>query len=359
MDSANEFESSAWTWPFSRPDLTAGLRRWLGDKSLHVEAVQNIPMPERRPSIGRLQGLRVEYEGKNGRGSCQIVLKEPHGTTRIGLAGAGRREVGVYQSLAAYLPLRMPVLVAGSPSGDWLLLEMVPHVRSAEEWTAQDYRKAVDGLTTLHDRFWSLGADLEAFPWLGRPVHTDFEVHVAAAAKAIQSIEGLGRPEPLAGRADRMRVLARLTAEADKIALPLREQPSTLLHGDYWPGNIAVQEDGEQIVYDWQLASVGPAVLDLLVFVTKSEWWFDALPVSPDDLIEAYKAQMQERTGVSWSKKTWSLLWDHALLWRFLQEWLDLLAASPGPLLMARAQHLDRIWLDPVVSAVERRLGAA
>ncbi|NIN93720.1 MAG: phosphotransferase, partial [Anaerolineae bacterium] len=54
------------------------------------------------------------------------------------------------------------------------------------------------------------------------------------------------------------------------MVLPLRRAPNTLLHGDYWPGNIAVLGDQRQIVYDWQLAGVGPGVIDLLVFVNKS-----------------------------------------------------------------------------------------
>jgi hypothetical protein len=44
-------------------------------------------------------------------------------------------------------------------------------------------------------------------------------------------------------------------------------------------------------------------------------------------------------------------------MWRFLQEWVDLLAASPDALLEARTDLLDEIWLDPVTRAVARRLG--
>jgi hypothetical protein len=68
---------------------------------------------------------------------------------------------------------------------------------------------------------------------------------------------------------------------------------------------------------------------------------------------------MHSRTGISWTEAAWLELWDHALMWRFLQEWLDLLAVTPGPLLVARADQLDRIWLDPVTQAVARRLGEA
>ncbi|MGD8760309.1 MAG: phosphotransferase [Anaerolineales bacterium] len=346
-----------WDWPFSKSNLTAGLRRLTGDTSLQVQRVRSARMPHRRPAIGRLYALDVDYAGKSGEGTCSLVVKEPRGTTRSGLAGAGRREVGVYQSLAPLLPLRTPAMIAASPTGDWLLLEALYEIRDAASWTAEDYWAAVDGLADLHDRYWGLGADLEAFAWLGRPIDADFEVHVTAAAKAIERIVRLGGEEPLGGAPERVQVLARLTTEAEEVVAPLRGQPNTLLHGDYWPGNIAVLEQGEQVVYDWQLASVGPAVIDLLVFVTKSEWWFGDLPVGRENLISRYREDMQSRTGISWTEATWLELWDHALMWRFLQEWLDLLAATPGPLLVARADQLDRIWLDPVTQAVARRLG--
>jgi hypothetical protein len=57
---------------------------------------------------------------------------------------------------------------------------------------------------------------------------------------------------------------------------------------------------------------------------------------------------------MTWSEADWGRLWDHALMWRFLQEWLDLIAATPGPLLETRAQQLERIWLDPLGRAIER-----
>ena len=61
--------------------------------------------------------------------------------------------------------------------------------------------------------------------------------------------------------------------------------------------------------------------------------------------------------GQRWEDDTWDLLWDHALLWRFLQEWLDLLAAIPESLLVASSDQLEKVWLDPVAQALSRRLG--
>lgn len=346
----------AQAWPFSRAALTAGLRRYLGDTSLRIADAQWISLPFRQPAIGRIRGMLVEYEGKNGGGSLRLVIKEPRGTTRTGLAGAGRREVGFYRTLASHVPLPTPDLVAYSQAGDWLALEQLRPARSPSRWTTGDYREAIRALAELHDRFWGLREDLQTFPWLSDPLGADFDVHVTAAAKAIARIQEAGHPEPLAGNEDRMALLAGLASEAERVVQPLRDQPGTLLHGDYWPGNIAILADDSQVVYDWQLTGIGPGAIDLLVFLNKSDWWYGPLPVDQAALVDLYREELGSRNGVAWSKADWELLWDHALMWRFLQEWLDLLAASPDPVLAMRAEQLDHVWLRPVEAAVSRRL---
>lgn len=356
MATARQPDERRWIWPFSRADLTAGLRRFLGRPGLRVGDVQPLTVVYRRPAIGRIRGLRVEYVTPES-GSIQLVVKETRGTTRTGTAGAGLREVGVYRSLAGQVPLSVPRLVAASPTGDWILLEEIRPARDAAHWTREDYRVAVDALTILHDRFWGLAEDLGAYPWLARPLEEDFSIHLAVAGQSIERMARLGPAESLPGAAERIRLLQRLTERAAQIAEPLRRESSTLLHGDYWPGNLAALADGSQVVYDWQLAGVGPGVIDLLVFITKSEWWFGDRPMSRPEMVRIYREGMERRHQVSWSDEAWDELWDHALMWRFLQEWVDLLAASPPTLWEVQAEQLDQVWLRPVAAAVERRLG--
>jgi hypothetical protein len=346
-----------WPWPFSLGDLTAGLRRSLSDLTLRVSDVRAIPLSRRRPSIGVIRGVSVTYHGHSGEGSCKLVVKEPQGTTRTGLAGAGRREVGVYQFLAGQLPLVIPTLIAASPSGDWLLMEAVPPSHDATMWEPKEVLKAIDALSQLHDRFWGLGEDLNAFTWLSRPITADFRIHVAAAEHAIEKIKYHGKPGSITDVPPRLELLERLTSNAEMVVAPLRKQASTLLHGDYWPGNISVMRDGSQIVYDWQLAAIGPAILDLLVFIKKSVWWFGALPMDHAEIIRFYRERIRSKIGITWNDEKWQELWDHALMWRFLQEWLDLIEASPEPILEARSTMLETVWLEPVFDAIVRRLG--
>jgi len=97
-------------------------------------------------------------------------------------------------------------------------------------------------------------------------------------------------------------------------------------------------------------------VLDLLTFVKKTEWWYPGAPVSATELVRRYRDGIARLQGQSWNDDVWDRLWDHALLWRFLQEWLDLLAAIPESLMAASADQLEKVWLDPVAAALVRRL---
>lgn len=345
-----------WDWPFSFSDLTAGLRKHLSDPTLAVQAVRPMTLPFQKPAIGRVRGVEVEYRTRAGSGSAALVVKEPVGSTRIGLAGVGRREVGVYRHLAPQLPLDLPAFVAGSPHGDWLLLEAISFGRSPSRWTDETYRQALDGMIRLHDRFWGLGEDLSSFAWLGRPLEGDFDVHLTAATSALERIVQQGSPASLAQSPERLALLRRLTERALEIVGPLREEPTTLLHGDYWPGNIGLDRQKRLRVYDWQLTSMGPPALDLVTFVKKTEWWFAGAPLSGEAMIDHYRHGIAALQGHRWSDDEWNVVWDHALMWRFLQEWLDLLAAIPESLLLASADQLDRVWLDPVEAAADRRL---
>jgi hypothetical protein len=345
-------------WPFQKAELLAGMRRYFVDPTVKLVSIQPITIRAIRPAIGRIRGMRVVVESQAGPEAIDLIVKEPRGTTRTGLAGAGRREVGVYQRLSDHLPMTTPQLIGASQTGDWLLLEMFLSYKDASRWNREDFFCAIESLGELHDRFWALDEDLNAFPWLSHPLDSDFEVHVAAAAQALQMIVHRGVPRSLATNQEKMRLLARMIENADLIADPLRHEKYTLLHGDYWPGNIAVLKDSRQVVYDWQLTAVGPGILDLLTFVVKTAWWMEEGAPDRAELVRLYRHQLQERTGIEWSEKRWELLWDHALMWRFVQEWIDLLAVTPDALLETRSGLLDRLWLDPVSRAVDKRLRA-
>jgi hypothetical protein len=105
------------------------------------------------------------------------------------------------------------------------------------------------------------------------------------------------------------------------------------------------------------LTAVGPAVLDVVAFVLKSAWWFEQMPLGAEEIAGLYRRSLQEQSGHTWDEAQWQRLWDHAFMWRFLQEWLDLFAASPDTVLQTRADSLDRLWFQPLAKAARRLLG--
>ncbi|MBI5293800.1 MAG: aminoglycoside phosphotransferase family protein [Chloroflexi bacterium] len=342
-------------WPFNGAELTAGLRRYLADPTLRIIKISEEPV-DTYPALGQIRGVGIDLERRNFGEHYSYLLKQPQGTSRFGLAGTGVREVGLYRTLASQLPIAVPELVASDANGDWLLMEPYPTTVRPERWTAKEYRQAIINLAHLHDRFWGLAEDLSVFPWLGRPLTNDYPVYVMAAAKSLETIVRHDTPAAITNSMERLTALARLISQADVVSQVLQSKPQTLLHGDYWPGNISVDEDGDQIVYDWQMVSVGPGAIDIVVFITTCQWWFSPLPITPQEIVAVYRQEMAAHTGQTWTDQEWACQWDFALMWRFLQEWLNTLAAPLTYSLQDSEGLLEAVWLEPLGRAVDRWL---
>ena len=354
-------------WPFSLAQLTAGLRRYFADSSLIVQSVDERPIESitREASwSSALRGLQVHYlAGSMGGGelrgqpfSIECVVKQPRGVNRAGLAGGGLREVGVYRSLAPQLPMQTPALIAADPSGAWLVLEAVTADVSPAEWTAAHYEAAIRGLATLHERFWNLAEDLSVYPWLARPLTNDFEIYVMAAVGAMEKMMIDDHHRAITGSLEVLTGLGQMLTQVEVMAGKLRAAPPTLLHGDYQPNNIALQDEDDPVVFDWQLAGVGPGVLDLITFVNAARWNRPDLPVTPEALIALYRSEIGARVGVQWTDEEWAELLDHALMWRFTQELLGWAAYAAPADFAARAAQFEASWLRPVLEAASRRL---
>ncbi len=343
-------------WTFSRGELNAGLRLNTGDHGLVIQDMQEYDIPQRRPAVGRIRGLRVICKGERGQTTIDLVIKEPQGITRTGTAGAGLREACFYRTIAEQVPLRMPRLLASDPEGKWLAFELLSGGLPPEQWKAADYRLAVEQLAGLHDRFWGLDEDLKAYAWLARPLDADYEIYTKAASAGLRQLLNSPKANLLNQDKSLIKSLERLTRHADKIGQALLDQPATLLHGDYWPGNLDRHTDGGLVAFDWQRAGIGPGILDLITFIQKSQWWFEKMPVTPLDLTGWYRTCLASYNGYTWSDEAWAKLWDFALLWTFLADWVDRLATIPAPVLQTSYRHLENLWLKPVEAAVERHL---
>jgi aminoglycoside phosphotransferase (APT) family kinase protein len=191
------------------------------------------------------------------------VVKEPVGWCAR-LTSPGVREAGLYRSLALQLPMATPALIAADPAGTWLVLEAVEAAEASGEWDLTTFQEALALLARLHERFWDLADDLSAYPWLARPFSRDFEVHVYSAAQALGQVVRDEWPPQIAHSPQILGTIGQMIFQAEQIAQPLREQTSTLLHGEFWAGNIVRDDTGDMVVLDWQLAASAPVC---------STWW--------------------------------------------------------------------------------------
>jgi thiamine kinase-like enzyme len=342
-------------WAFSRAQLTAGLRNHTGDNRLTIREIKEFDLPDRRPSVGRIRGIQVVCQGSTGKLRFELVLKEPQGTTRAGMAGAGRREVSFYRSLAEQIPIEIPTLLADQPNGEWLVFERIQTGTPSDKWNADQYLAAIDNLVSLHDRFWSLEEDLEIYNWLGRPLTRDFEVYIQAASTGLQRLLDRGTLPIFDQKPVYLSMLEDLVKQAGDIAQELKNIPSTLIHGDYWPGNLLMAPAEKLVTYDWQHVSIGPSILDLVKFCQASRWHFAPLPLSQAEITGRYRSQLANKNGFMWTDRDWDRNWDHALLWIFLTDWVDLLAQIPISILETRQADLESAWLKPVYEAINHQ----
>lgn len=348
-------------WPFGMGELTAALRRHLHQPSLVVTDVQQVALAESVPTLDHLRGVEVTVHPEKQPDVTerhQFLLKEPQGTSRKGLAGVGRREVGFYRFLAREVTVQLPHLVATHPLGRWLLFAPNAAHFDPSGWQAEDYLHGIETLARLHDRFWQLGNDLNIHAWLGRPLTNDFEVHLIAAESALRTLVHERQAPGIADDISLLTALSQMLTHADRIVAELNLAPETLLNGNYWPGTVGLLPTGEHLVSDWQSIGIGPGILDVAQFIQRSRYWLDDdLPIAPADLLAHYRANISQRALFDWYDAAWQRQWDFALLWLFMQDWLGLLAVIPAPVWRTRQAVLESVWLNPIAEAVSRQLG--
>ena len=344
-------------WPFDLGMLTAGLRKKTKDLSLRIHEISEFPMALQLPAVGRLRGMEVVCEGEKGEQIFRLVVKEAHqvGNTRAATVSAGLRETLFYLQLGEQAPLVVPDFYAAGGDGSWLVLGYLDPGLNPHSWTAADYHLAVHNLTTLHDRFWGLGADLSIYPWLHKPLTSDFPLLVdigRIAGEKLAEDGYLSRSfQPFES------LLENLFSGVEDIAQELRTAPMCLIHGDYWPGNIHLAASGVQTVFDWQQVGIGPGILDLFRFMQNSLWKTGKLPVAADELAAVYRQDIKDATGKVWTDQEWQRLWDGVLLWEFLVNWLDVTTNTPRSLLEVTYPQEEALWLRPTWEAAERFFG--
>ncbi len=151
----------------------------------------------------------------------------------------------------------------------WVLLEKVPGVELWQIGAVATWETVARWLARFHRRFVGEARG----PYLLRYDRDFFSRWPARALDALA-----------ADQADR---LAAVLAGYDWLVERLAAIPPTLVHGELYPSNVLVGEGREQVwPVDWEMAGVGPPLLDLAALASGWE------PEVQDKLVEAYRDEL-------------------------------------------------------------------
>ena len=325
------------------PALLWGVRRYLAAANASIISVQ------RQPFQGGLSGSTLEYWWLSLRragvqSALALVYKRGAVVTGAFLAGAPQREALAYAHLPGKVPVDLPTVIAFElATGDLWFLPFPP-VKYTSHWLANwdepDTSNALTDLARLHLAFWDASSELEAWPWLARPVGTDASALLHDGLAGLEVLmAGAAYDEQLtAARIGRLHSLA--TDPAPLLAT-LNDGPMTLLHGDAGFQNIAVSQDGRQrLWYDWQLVAAGPPVLDLVTFLHPWAYPEASSPLSLENMVDHYTLALARR-GRAVDADRFRRQLDAAFLWRWLIQWAPLLGLYRQRL---RPEVRDRLY---------------
>jgi len=370
------------TLPFSLDALQIALRRHLAHPDLSVGEV--VPAKMGGGASGSpVYRLDVSYDGGLGdytdRGKVSLVLKRGNRHAGGHMAGAARREARFYSTLAPQLPMRTPRLiltaddvaeelcapmVVGASSGlaygwgaegdpDWVLMEALPHegMWPRATWTAEHYRIALEALAALHAKWWDRPPSAQDYPWIWMPTGVHTQELLQEARSAVLEIESAPWGEKFFSR-ETLREWLKVLDDPQCLLDSLSGTPQTLIHGDYWPGNIAMRRDGPA-VFDWQQVGVGPAAYDLACFHASSRWWFGRLPLTLIEMRSHYMLHLNERLGFKVDRYIFDMGIDAARAWRFAVLWPPTIVEHRAHLL-ARLTYLRSTVIEPAYASLRR-----
>jgi Phosphotransferase enzyme family len=382
------------TLPFSLNTLETAIRRYLSQPSAQLGEI----VPKRLGggfSGSPVYRLKVcYYDDVGDQGEVNLVYKE--GTPWGGAltAEAARREVHFYRTLAPHLPVRTPRILLtahdapvegsgphegictgmatrpaplpGFSGPDWVLLEALPTeaVWPQVTWTERHYRGALTALADLHAQWWDRPPDPHKHTWIWTPTGAHASALAHDAHEALLEIErarwggDFFSPEDLSAWLD-------ITARPTPLLDILNAMPHTLIHGDYWPGNIAMRpaahrdaaEADAPAVFDWQFAGVGPSSYDLACFHATSRWWFGRLPLSLAEMRRHYLTRLNSLLDTRIDRAFFDLSLDAARAWRFATFWPHAILQY-SPQLRARRSYLQTMLLAPALASLRRCFGA-
>jgi hypothetical protein len=281
--------------------LDAGLRESFG-RPVRVVKVDRV---RSELSSHPVEYLRVRLSDGS---RLKVVFKRL--TNGVGPAHHGsRREILVYRHLLAGNRFGAPKVYASvfdeARSRFWLFLEDVgdctlKHGGQAE-WDA-----SVRLLAEIHGAYLGRAAELSRLNCLAE--------HDGDYYRSIWA--GVRRNIVLAGNCRALDRFDALVQRFDALVDDLTRQPKTLVHGDVFPQNFAIQRGPRIRLIDWESAGIGSPFVDLARLL---DGWGSDKP----SFVELYLAELERRTAVAVDRRValraftacevvdvlWNLLW--------------------------------------------------
>ncbi|TMB90756.1 MAG: hypothetical protein E6J45_08160 [Chloroflexi bacterium] len=265
--------------------LEAGLPAYFGEREL-----PGIDTVELHPSAHRTSFPLEEVQVTLVDGRRAALLRKTVSRSSLSANAAAakreecfdaRREVAVYRELLARAGLGTARLVAadGTPDGSavWMLLEHVRGVEMYQVGAIETWRAAAAWLAAMHERLAWAAADGPASR--ARLLTQGPDVWRLSIQRAL----GSGHATLPAHTRDR------LAASRGTVIAMLESMPVRVLHGDAYASNIVVDDalaPHRVCAVDWEMASRGPALLDLAA-LTSGSWSETAASVIADGYVDA------------------------------------------------------------------------
>lgn len=240
--------------------------------------------PYRYATSAPLEELNVRLAGGQ---EIALILKDLARERLLGDAPAAKpeflyeplREIDAYRRILAPAgigPRLFAAVADPDPPRHWLVIEKVPGV---ELWQIGDvgvWEQVAGWLAGFHARFTGRGEELRAQnPHLLEHSESWFRSWLERASAALE-----------ASRDPRAETIMPALDRYDEVAAALAAGPRTLVHGELYPANVLVVHEGGPLgirPVDWEMAAVGPALIDLAALV---QGW--AAP-EHDRLVAAYR----------------------------------------------------------------------
>ena len=252
---------------------------WLEDAlGVRTGAIRSLRVVDENSGTAARARVAVEAEADVDLPDHLFLKFTPHNYLQrlmMLVMGLGTREVFLYQTLGAELPVRLPHCYAAKVDAtrgrNIMVLEDLAETARfrdvRESVTASEAEAVVDAMADQHAAFWGsdrFAGDLE-------PLASRFSAPAMAVGDVVRRrFLGNMKGEAVDLVPDRIKAQGRISFERSAaIDAFWASQPQTVLHGDPHLGNLFFEGDRPGFI-DWQVARAGAGVRDVAYFATSS-----------------------------------------------------------------------------------------